>query len=311
MRTSVLVGLVAGSAMSLSAYAQDEHTLTPISLKGIVPQVVTPNYVKSGPPIVMRNIERGAPGIIFDRITTLDSYFYFGFTLVPNQANDYSMSPGPQSGLYAGGGQLITGMDIVFGSQDTLGTGRNFDMNVGFFDQGDPLAAAGVDAFSVPIDVGGFTATFTGLPAGFWIASFGFSTFPNGGLQLNDDGGHINIWYTEVGVAKPAGYTHLSGLGNISNVYNSCSTYGTTGNETAATNVYGTSNPWFLYDANANGACEAATERFRRSDSYLIPCTFTINLYGDVRCPADFTNDGFVDPLDYNGFINAFETPCP
>lgn len=30
-------------------------------------------------------------------------------------------------------------------------------------------------------------------------------------------------------------------------------------------------------------------------------------LVGNVYCPADFNADGFIDPLDYNGFINSFE----
>jgi hypothetical protein len=311
MRTSVLVGLVAGTALSMSAYAQDEHLLNPISLKGVTPRVVTPNFVVAGLPAVMRNVERGFPGIIYDRITTLDSYFWFGYLVAANNSDDISLSPGPQSGLYAPGGQLVTGMDLIFANEDLSGLGRSFDINVNFWNTMNPT---GPDQWVAgdPCDVTapGFFSTISALPAGFWIISWSLTGFPNGGILLQDDGLDVDVYYTEVGVAPPAGYPHISGLGNLANVYNSVSSFATTGNQVAATNIYGYSTPWFGYDANADGIM-APAERYRRADSPYIPCDLTINLYGDVRCPADFNNDGFTDPLDYNGFINAFETPCP
>lgn len=315
MRTSVLVGLVAGSALSVCAYAQDEHVLTPIMLdKNMVIKPVTPNYVVAGPPVTVRDARVHQPGVIFDRITTLDSYFWFGYLNGSQFANDVSLSPGDQSALYKPSGQLITGMDMIFTDQDNLGTGRSFDIVVTFWDQGDPGAGAGIQAYSVPVGAGGFISSIAGLPAGWWIISWNLTGLPGGGIQCTDDGFHLQVSFLETGGTAPAGYTNVSGLGTCTVAYNSCLSYKTSGNQNAATNLNGYSDPWFFWDNNQDGV-NATNERYRAGGDpgYLMPPTMTIRLYGDTRCPADFTNDGFVDPLDFTGFINAYVLgdPCP
>jgi len=47
-------------------------------------------------------------------------------------------------------------------------------------------------------------------------------------------------------------------------------------------------------------------------DDFIDPIDYNsfINAFEAGSMDADFNRDGFLDPLDYNGFINAFEAGC-
>ena len=47
-------------------------------------------------------------------------------------------------------------------------------------------------------------------------------------------------------------------------------------------------------------------------DGFVDPLDYNafINDFEAGDMAADFNGDGFLDPLDYNGFINAFEAGC-
>jgi hypothetical protein len=307
MRTSVLVGL-AGVALSASAFAQDK-TLPGFRLDPSICKVAPASAYLAGPPKA-EHTTRFGPAAIYDTIGVdptydfhlLDLFFWFGYLQGPIYADSASLVPGRHSALDP---QLITELDLVIDVQDSTSSGaRTFDVLVLFYDQADPASVAPTQAYSVPIDVGGFVSTIS-IGAGAWGFGWDLTGFPSGGIQLTDNGLHVEVGFYETGTGQTV--TVAAG-DSVAMLFNSTSTWATAGTSPALLN--GDSESWFFFDSDLDGVI-TNSNRFRTS-AYDWLADFCMAMWGDARCSADYNNDGFVDPGDYTDFINSFEAGgCP
>lgn len=313
MRTSVLVGLAAGTALSMSALAQ-EQSLVPIQrdrgsrqLKVCPPEAFHSNQVgyrstatrSVGPELVYDNC--GWDGTSY--FGHLDYWFWFGFLNAPHYADDVSLRPGNSSALNAPG-QFLTGWDVMVDCQDGFSSGaRNFDMVVNFWDTANPVAAPAAPFTSNLVS---FVVNLTLDNLYTYLIPLDLTALPAGGLLMPDMFCVVEVAFYETGTST---YMPVGDAAAMN--FNCTSTWNTDGESANLTNGSGT--PQFWFDNGALGYLDNGRRYVvGGAAGYTRKANFAMNLYGDARCAADFDNNGFVEPIDYNNFINAYEAgPCP
>jgi hypothetical protein len=289
MFSKVLMGVIAGSVVSATAFAGDDATL-PVTDVKMVPMEA---YTGALRPKLTR-----AVGLIFDNSDT-------SANLITNTANqawvidDHSLNPGNASALRP---QLITGIAIGFAVRGLATDTRSFDVVIEFFDRFNSAAAANTNAWNTSL--GSFRVGFSNLAgnSAYTTAMIDLTGLSGGGIQTTDDGFGISMRFVEPGTdtlvnTSPIPVTHL---------FQSAIDGAATGTQSnLLLNGHNGLGSWRDVD---NDTFVETTER--TTFAWPINARFWLQLEGDARCPADYNNDGFVDGIDSDQFNNDFEAGC-
>ena len=250
-----------------------------------------------------------AVGVVYSGLNKDNTVgFEFNGNVSAHSADDFSLVSGPAQTLNP---TTVDTFGTIF-IRPAGSTTDNFDLTVGIWDSWSISGAddALFDNTTYPGQLlGAFTLQIRGLPSNtstnpdVWYT--GDVDVSSLSIVIPDTGGAVELLATDVGASLPFSNGVIS-------VCNGNAIRSTTGTDDGLNRIAGLSLQRYWRDTVLDGSplLDSAMERF--SGLGLSAGMFAVQIQSDnVKCAADFNNDGFPDFFDFNDFVDAFEAGCP